>query len=110
MVVLENTLESPLDSKIKTVNPKGNQTWKLTGRTEAEAKAPILWLPDTKSQLIGKTLMLGKTEGRRRGWQRIRWLDVITDSMKMNLGKLKEMVRNRKAWYVIVHGVTKSQI
>ena len=59
---------------------------------------------------LEKTLMLGKTEGRRLGWQGIRWLDGITNSMKMNLGKLKEMAKDRKAWYVIVHGVTKSQI
>ena len=60
MVVPEKTLESPLDSKIKPVNPKGNQTWKLTGRTEAEAEAPTLWLPDTKSQLFGKDPDAGK--------------------------------------------------
>ena len=67
IVVLENTLESPLDRKeIKPVNPKGNQPCILFGRTDAEAEAPILWPPDTNSQLIEKTLMLGKIEGRRR--------------------------------------------
>ena len=79
-VVLENTLESPLDSKeIKPVNSKGNQTWVFIGRTDTEA--PILWPPDVKSWLIGKDLMLWKIEGRRRrGRQRMRWLDGITDS------------------------------
>ena len=76
-VVLEKTLESPLDSKeIKPVNPKGNQSWIFIGRTDAEAEGPILWLPDAKNSLE-KTLMLGKIEGRRRGWQRMRWLDEI---------------------------------
>ena len=74
-VVLEKTLESPLDCKeIKPVNPKGNQSWVFTGRTDAEAEALKLWPPDVKSWLIEKTLMLGKIEGRvRRGWQRMRW-------------------------------------
>ena len=77
-VVLEKTLEHPLDSKeIHPVNPRGNQPWIFTGRTDAEAEAPILWLPDVKTWLE-KTLMLGKIEGRRRrGWQRMRWLDGI---------------------------------
>ena len=74
ILVLENTLESPLECKeIKPVNPKGNQSWIFTGRTDAEAEDPILWLPDVKSRLTGKTLMQGKIEGRRRGWQRMRW-------------------------------------
>ena len=75
--MLEKTLESPLDSKeIKPVNPKGNEPW--IGRTDAEAEAPILWPPDAKSRLSGKTLILGKIEDRRRrGWQRMRWLDGI---------------------------------
>ena len=82
-VVLEKTLESPLDRKeIQPVNPKGNQFWIFSGRTHAEAETPILWLPDAKNRLTGKTLMLGKIEGgRRRGWQRMRWLDGITDTM-----------------------------
>ena len=93
-VVLEKTLESPLDCKeIKPVNPKENQPWIFIGRTDAEAEAPKLWPPDVKSQLTGKTLMLGKTKSRRRrGWQRVRWLDSITDSVAMSLSKLQEIV------------------
>ena len=83
IVVLEMTLESPLDcKKIKPVNSKGNQSW--IGRTDTEAEAPILWLPDAKNWLVGTDLMLGKTEGRRRrGRQRMRQLNGITDSMDM---------------------------
>ena len=89
-VVLEKTLESPLGSKkIKPVHPKWNQSWILIGRTVAEAEVPILWPPDAKSRLIGKDTDVGNIEGRRRrGQQRMRWLDVFTDSMDMSLSKL----------------------
>ena len=98
-VVLEKTLENPLDSKeINLVNPKGNQPWIFIGRTDAEAEAPIFWPPDVKSQLIGKYSDAGKIESRRkRGWQRMRWLDDIIDSMDLGLRKLWEMVKDRKA-------------
>ena len=109
-VVLEKTPESLLDyNKIKPVNPKGNQSWIFTERTDTEAEAPILWLSDGKSWLIGKDPDAGKFEGRYiRGWQRKRWLDDITKWMDMSLSNFQEIVEGRDAWHAAVHRVTKS--
>ena len=110
IVVLEKTFDHPLDCKeIIPVNPKGNQPWIFIVRTDAKAEAPVLWPPDTKSQLIGKTLMPRKIEDKkRRGQQWMRWLDSITDSMVMNVSKIQEIVKDRKAWHAAVCGVSRS--
>ena len=107
-VVLEKTLESPLDCKeIRSVHPKGNQSWIFIGRTDAEAETPILWPPDVKNWLIGKDPDAGNnwrqeekgsTEDEMVGWHH--WL---------SLNKLQELVMGRKAWRAAVHGVTKSR-
>ena len=111
--MLKKTLESPLDSKeIKLVNLKGNQAWIQYALQGLMLKLKLQYFGHQmwKADSLEKTLMLGKIEGRRRiGWQRMGWLDGIIDSIVMNLGKLREMVRDREAWRPAVHGVAKSQ-
>ena len=107
--MLEKTLESPLDCKeIQPVHSNGDQSWVFFGRTDAKAETPVLWPRGVDS--LGKTLMLGKIEGRRRrGRQRMRWLDGITDSIDMGLGELRKLVIDREAWRVVVDGVAKNR-
>jgi len=109
-VVLVKNLECPLDCKeTKRVNPKGNKSWIFVERTDAEAKTPIFWIPDVKNWITGNTLMLGKTEGRKRiGRQRTRCFDGITNSIDVSLSKLQEMVKDSQAWHAAVHKVAKS--
>ena len=109
--MLEETLENPLDYKeIKPVNPKGNQSWIFIGRLMLKLKLQYFGHLMRRTDSLEKTLMLGQIEGRRRrGWQRMRWLDDIIDSMGISFSKLQEIVKDREAWCAAIQDIIRSQ-